>query len=209
MSKSAVVTYGRFQGITIGHEALVKKMIKFNKDADVILFTSTTVDNKKNILSFNEKVWFLKKIFPNIIIVNDRNVNATIITSLHYLYKEGYNDVTVFVGEDRFTKFKALEKYNIPESDSKFDSEKNFSFDSLKFKLAGKRLLDSGSNVEKASSTELKKLAQLDDFNSFKKMMPLSTSKQVATKLFNILRKRLPMKENKNMIMSFLEFIKG
>ena len=65
-SKSVVVTYGRFNPPSTGHELIIKVVRKLAKQrkADHIVFVSTHQD-KKNPLEISKKIQYLELMFPN------------------------------------------------------------------------------------------------------------------------------------------------
>ena len=64
-SKSVVFAFGRFNPPTIGHELLVKAVKKLaqQKKADHVIYASKSQDAKKNPLSVDKKVSYLKLMF--------------------------------------------------------------------------------------------------------------------------------------------------
>ena len=72
-AKHAVLTFGRFQPPTIGHEKLVGVLADTakRKGGTPFLFPSRTNDKKKNPLTPKAKVKFLKSVFPQVTIVDD------------------------------------------------------------------------------------------------------------------------------------------
>ena len=64
--KKIVMIFGRFNPPTTGHELLVDKSFRLAKKlgAEHAIFTSKTNDPKKNPLSINDKIKFMKLSFP-------------------------------------------------------------------------------------------------------------------------------------------------
>ena len=64
--KTAVITFGRFNPPTIGHEKMIKAIQKNAKryGGDPYVFASGSQDAKKNPLPYDEKINLMKKMFP-------------------------------------------------------------------------------------------------------------------------------------------------
>lgn len=65
---TAVVTFGRMNPPTVGHLALVEKMLSISLDerAQPLIFLSHSYDPKKNPLAYEEKLDLVKKAFGEI-----------------------------------------------------------------------------------------------------------------------------------------------
>ena len=68
--KTAVVTFGRMNPITIGHEKLVNKVVSeaASRKAVPMVFLSHSSDPKKNPLSYNNKIKFAQQAFGKVVI---------------------------------------------------------------------------------------------------------------------------------------------
>jgi len=60
--KEAVFTFGRFQGLTVGHEKLLDSL--FAQPGDHFVFISQTKDDQKNPLTAETKKKFLVAAYP-------------------------------------------------------------------------------------------------------------------------------------------------
>ena len=60
----AVFTFGRFNPPTIGHEKLIQAVAKQAGRDDYLIFTSHSLDKKKNPLKSDVKVKYMKLMFP-------------------------------------------------------------------------------------------------------------------------------------------------
>lgn len=119
-TNSVYFTFGRFNPPTIGHKAMIEKMIhkanavKGEGGADVYVFVTSTQDKKKNPLSVYEKVEFLKLMFPDdepVRIINTTvSDTKTIFKVIQALGKDGagYKDIHLVVGSDRVPEFKKM-----------------------------------------------------------------------------------------------------
>ena len=64
--------FGRFNPPTIGHEKLFDTLKKVARSGVYRIYSSKSVDPKKNPLQFKEKIKFIRKMFPK----HARNVMA-------------------------------------------------------------------------------------------------------------------------------------
>jgi nicotinic acid mononucleotide adenylyltransferase len=192
--KKIVFTFGRMNPPTIGHQKLVDKVnavAKSNRaDARVYLsHTSVQTDpkNKKDPLSYREKIKFATKAFGSIIKVSQ---SKTIIQIAQELEKSGYTDLILVVGSDRVSEFKKLlTKYN----------GKDYTFDSIEVVSAGERDPDA-EGVEGMSASKLRALAKAGDFDTFKTGLPpkiQGDAKKVYDIINNVIREEVDMEEDR------------
>ena len=164
--KSIAFTFGRFNPPTIGHEKLIKK-VQSIPTKDFKIFLSRSEDPKKNPLSPQQKLAYMKKMFPQYarnIEVNTTNRVLDIATKLH---KQGYTDVTMVVGSDRVREFDTiLKKYNGVSSRHGL-----YDFDSIKVVSAGERDPDA-EGATGMSASKMRAAAAKGDLNNFKKGLP-------------------------------------
>jgi predicted nucleotidyltransferase len=164
--KSIAFTFGRFNPPTIGHEKLIKK-VQSIPTKDFKIFLSRSEDPKKNPLSPQQKLAYMKKMFPQYarnIEVNTTNMVLDIATKLH---KQGYTDVTMVVGSDRVREFDTiLKKYNGVSSRHGL-----YDFDSIKVVSAGERDPDA-EGATGMSASKMRAAAAKGDLNNFKKGLP-------------------------------------
>ena len=62
--KTAVITYGRMNPPTIGHEKVLDKLATLSRGSTYRVFLSQSQDDKKNPLSYKEKIKIARKMFP-------------------------------------------------------------------------------------------------------------------------------------------------
>ena len=72
-NKHVTFCFGRFNPPTLGHKKLFDTMKK--EGGEMKIFTSQSQDKKKNPLSYEQKIDYLRKLFPqyNGNIIEDRN----------------------------------------------------------------------------------------------------------------------------------------
>ena len=170
MKDSVVVSFGRMNPVTVGHEKLVNKVTAeaSKRKADGMVFMSHSQDAKKNPLSYDDKVKFAKKAFGNVIQKSNSKTIIDIAKSLTGKYK----NFVMVVGSDRVDEFeKLLNRYN----------GKDFNFDSIEVVSAGARDPDA-EGVEGMSASKMRSLAADGNVKEFSKGLPKklqSSSKEV------------------------------
>lgn len=164
--KRIVLTFGRFNPPTVGHQKLLEAVKRIAGSDDYHIYVSHSQDKKKNPLASDEKVKLMKKMFPSMSsnIIYDPSLK-TIINVLQKLQGQ-YYDVTMVVGSDRVDNFKSLiEKYNGVE----------YTFRSLDVVSAGERDPDA-DDVSGMSASKMRAAAIQSDFKTFRSGMPNTIS---------------------------------
>lgn len=160
MKNTVVVSFGRMNPITVGHEKLIDKVTsEANRlKADPMVFLTHSQDAKKNPLSYDDKVKFAKKAFGNTI---QKSAAKTIIDVAKSLSGK-YKNFVMVVGSDRVDEFqKMLSKYN----------GKEFSFETISMVSAGERDPDA-EGVEGMSASKMRALAADKNIKDFSKGLP-------------------------------------
>ena len=188
-NKTAVVSWGRFNPPTIGHEVVFKfgnELAKQNK-GDFFIVPSKTVDNQKNPLTIQEKISYLNKIFPeyNSNITNSSQINTIIEVAKHFSSK-GYKNFKLVVGSDRKSHFEeVLNKYN----------NKDYKFTSIEVISAGERL-DEGEGAASMSASKMRAAAIEGDIDSFMKGVAGRLELEEGFELMNLIRSRIEISDN-------------
>mgnify|MGYP003314606291 CR=1 FL=1 len=113
---TAVFTFGRFNPPTIGHEKLLNVVASTASKVrgDQYVFSSHSQDAKKNPLTNDQKVVFMKMMFPKhrrSIVKTDVRTAFEAVSELHSMNK--YSKIVMVVGSDRVREFNTvLNKYN-------------------------------------------------------------------------------------------------
>ena len=192
-SGKIIFTFGRIQPPHIGHLRVFRKVLLLAQSGkgDAKIFTSRSHDNQDNPLPTDEKIRFIKKIFPGFsrYIVNNREL-MSIFDVLHFLEDEGYTEAVLVVGADRVKQFQDMVKPYVNT-----DSPDALKFDSFKVVSAGARDPDSGG-VEGVSATELRQAAKDNDFKAFQESYPPSVSRAVLKNMFHMIQKNLSINSN-------------
>jgi len=178
-TKTIVFTFGRFSPPTSGHQLLVQfvKKLSVQNKADHVIYVSRTQDPKKNPLSVDQKLHYLKLMFPGVNFVGANDQQRTFMEVAKVLNTK-YKNIIMVGGADRVPEFKKLlDKYN----------GKDFHFDSIQVLSAGDRDPDSDS-VTGMSATKMRAAAAKGDFDLFKKGLPSSMRELDAKRLMNDVR---------------------
>ena len=177
--------FGRFNPPTIGHEKLMDATKKGSRNYRV--YASHTQDSRRNPLDYNTKVKYMKRMFPkhsrSIASGNDR----TAIDVAVKLHDEGFKNLTMVVGSDRVKEFNdLLKKYNGVQARHGF-----YNFKTIKIKSAGARDPDA-EGATGMSASKMRKAAQNNDYNSFKKGLPMGY--RDGEKLFKDVQRQMRVK---------------
>lgn len=182
---TVVVSWGRMNPVTSGHEKLAQKVASVAKErgATPMIFLSHSSDPKKNPLSYDDKVKFAQAAFGKIVM---KSTAKTIIQVAAQLSKQFKNMVLV-VGSDRVSEFNSLlNKYN----------GKDYKFNSIEVVSAGERDPDA-DDVSGMSASKMRALAADDDLNTFKKGLPKKLQAK-AKQVFDAVRDGMGINEGKD-----------
>lgn len=189
--KTLVTAFGRFNPPTIGHQKLIDMVAKVAGKNDYQIYPSQSQDAKKNPLSYNDKVKFMRKMFPKHArnIYMDKNVKI----ALHIAdraYKEGYTEFVYVAGSDRVNEFKVLlNKYNGKERKDGFYNFK----DGIQVVSAGERDPDA-EGVSGMSASKMRAAAADNDLELFATGLPKNFGE--VQELLNAVRKGMGLKES-------------
>lgn len=181
-SKTVVFAFGRFNPPTTGHQLLVQFVKKLAKQqrADHVIYASRTQDAKKNPLTVDQKLHYLRLMFPDTNFVGANDQERTFIEAAKALNKR-YKNLVMVAGSDRVPAYdELLKKYNGTE----------FHFDSVSVVSAGERDPDS-DDVSGMSASKMRALASKGDLHEFKKGLPPSVREIDARRLMNDVRQGL------------------
>lgn len=192
--KKVFFTFGRMNPPTAGHQMLLDTLSESAGSNPYKIFLTQSHDPQKNPLQYRDKVKFARKMFPqharSIIQNEDIRTFMGALTSLH---EDGYKVVTMIVGSDRVTEFKAVaEKYNGVEARHGF-----YDFSRIHVESCGQRDPDS-ENVEGISASKQRDAALNENFMKFGQGLPKSVSNADARSLFNAVRVGMGLNESKN-----------
>lgn len=155
MSNTAVITFGRMNPITVGHEKLVNtvKRIAFDNNATPLVYLSHSCDSKRNPINYTTKYGLCYTAFGSCVVMSDARNVIDVLKEL-----DGKYDKIIFVGDaERSFEFnQTLNKYNGIE----------YTYDSITTVSAGDR--NTTDFVDAISATKMRKFAANKDYNSFK-----------------------------------------
>ena len=182
------VAFGRFNPPHAGHLQLMDTAAAAAADdeSDYIIVPSRSNDPKKNPLNADEKVEFMRHMFPEHSprIQNDSNTR-TIFDVLKKAHNDGYANVRIVGGADRVKEFdKLANNYN----------GTLYQFDNVEVLSAGDRDPDA-DGVEGMSASRLRLAASENDFRTFKAAMPETMRPRDARELFNTVRMSMGLNE--------------
>ncbi len=182
------VVFGRFNPPTVGHEKLLKSAKRISAGGDIKIYPSRSQDPKKNPLNPDQKVEFMRSMFPEFDenIINDDEMKS-IFNVLIAASEEGYSNVNIVVGSDRQAEFENLaQKYNGDLYD----------FDLIRVVSAGVRDADA-EGVEGMSASKMRKAVMDNDFASFRRGTPKTLDDGETQALFNAVRQGMGIKKSK------------
>lgn len=172
------VAFGKFNPPTKGHQNLLNALKQASSGGNFYVFPSRTQDGKKNPLSPDVKIDYMKEMFPE---YADRIIDSdefkTIFDVLTFLNQEGYTAVNIVVGAERVAEIDNL---------SAKQNGSAYRYNSI-------NVVSAGAKDPEESSAAARKAAASGDFESFKKMMP--SSFKGTKKLFDELGGSMQVKE--------------
>jgi hypothetical protein len=189
---TAVISFGRMNPVTVGHEKLVNKVLAVAAKAKgtPLIYLSHSEDARKNPLSYNDKIKFAKQAFGKVI---QKSKSRSIIEVAKELSGK-FSNLIVVVGSDRVAEFDALlNKYNGRE----------YNFQVIDVQSAGERDPDA-EGVEGMSASKMRSLAADNDLNQFKKGLPKRLQRN-ADNVLSAVRQGMNMAEEKEEIVEALD----
>ena len=178
-NKKVVFIFGRFQVPTKGHAEMIHFGASYAKriGAEFRVYTSKSHDPNKNPLPYQQKLLFLRQLFPGINIVDDPNA-TTAFAICRQLSDQGIEDVTMITGGDRVAEFqRSIGKYVMDKKNPHFDKTKNYAF--KKFNV-----INSGERKAGISGTDMRKYIKAGKFDKFLTVSP-TTNKALARRIFS------------------------
>jgi nicotinic acid mononucleotide adenylyltransferase len=155
-----VLTFGRMNPPTVGHEKLVDKVktVAQSKRATPLVYLSHSQDKKKNPLDYDDKIRFARAAFGRVVQHAPQKTLIDILKSLQTKFSE----VTLVVGSDRVKEFETLlNKYNTKE----------YTFDKIDVVSAGERDPDA-EGVSGMSASKMRDAVKAGDRAKFVSGLP-------------------------------------
>jgi len=178
---TAVITFGRMNPITAGHEKVVQKVMAIAKKekATPKVFLTHSQDKKKNPLEYSDKIKYAQKAFGPVVTKSAAKTIMQVAKSV-----ESFDKLILVVGSDRVKEFETLlNKYN----------GKEYNFDSIQVVSAGDRDPDS-DDASGLSASKLRALASDNNLAKFKSGLP-NKLKPNAKAIMTAVRKGMNMTE--------------
>ena len=185
--KTAVVTFGRMNPPTIGHQKLVDNVLRVAKQngADPYVFISHSQNPKKDPLDYNTKVKIAQKAFGKVVQKGKENNPFDVVYKMR---DEGYTHVFFVAGSDRVPQYNAMfKKYS-----GHPDPEKDIGVE-LQVVSAGDRDPDSDS-AEGMSASKMRAFAMENDYSHFMLGTPKKLREPDVKKMFMAVRKAMGAK---------------
>lgn len=182
-SGTAVITFGRMNPPTVGHEKLVNKLISvaIDEKGTPLVYLSKTQDAKKNPLTYDQKIQYGQALFGKKYVVKS---NARTIIEVAKELQKSFSKLVVVVGSDRVNEFNTLlQKYN----------GKDYTFNDINVLSAGDRDPDA-DDVSGMSASKMRGYAADNDYANFKKGVPTRNEKLIQS-LYSDVRKGLGITE--------------
>lgn len=188
--KTAVVTWGRMNPPTTGHQKVIDVVKQYSQrfQGDPILFLSKSQKPKTDPLSFAEKLHFTQEMFN---VPVDRNTSVkTIIQMFQALQGKGYSNIVLVAGSDRVQQYQDLiDKYNNKPDKS---GEVPFKFSNAKVVSSGERDPDA-EGIAGMSASKLRAFASEGNFEGFKQ--GVSGNEALAKQMYQRVRQGMGITE--------------
>lgn len=178
-----VITFGRFNPLTGGHEKLANAVAveAAKRNAIGMLFTSATNDSKNNPLKFDSKVEMMTKAFPNVHVSTDKSLKSVFQVATK-LASEGVKELTLVVGGDRVEEFQtAFTRYVGDEN-----SPLQLNFNKFEVVSAGERT--DNNDVSGMSASKMRNMVVTGDINNFINSLPTKLAND-GNKIFELVKK--------------------
>ena len=184
--KDVVFVFERFNPPTIAHEKLLEKVAETASGSAYRIYSSHFEDAKKNPLKLEEKVKWMRKVFPKYA----RNVMSddvnTVFSICSKLYEQGFTRVTMMTESSRVLEFEALlNGHNGVKTNDGFYNFKE-----------GVKVIGCENSLLQLSESAMHTAAKSNDLESFAKNLPASFKDH--EELFNAVRNGMGLKESRN-----------
>lgn len=184
--KDVVFVFERFNPPTIAHEKLLEQVAETASGSAYRIYSSHFEDAKKNPLKLEEKVKWMRKVFPKYA----RNVMSddvnTVFSICSKLYEQGFTRVTMMTESSRVLEFEALlNSHNGVKTNDGFYNFKE-----------GVKVIGCENSSLQLSESAMHTAAKSNDLESFAKNLP--SSFQDHEELFNAVRNGMGLKESRN-----------
>ena len=176
--RTAVITFGRFNPPTAGHIKVMETIRSVAKKYNGVpmIFLSHSQDKKKNPLSYQDKLNYVRLASPSGVRVVETE-SRTIYEVLRFLSLISVKKVIIVVGSDRQKEFERIKEYT-----------EKYNLDEVRIVSAGNRGEGSLDNVENVSASALRKLAVDGKMKEFIRYSALSHIPHEAEEMYHKVR---------------------
>lgn len=179
-TSGVVVTWGRFNPPTVGHEAMFNEAARVANSRGYVLRIHATrsSDSEGNPLLYEKKIAHMRDLFPR---YRDyiREDNSNNIVELLTQLSKSFSNVVIMCGEDRVDDYNTLvERLNIK----------------IEVVSAGRRDPDA-EGVEGMSSSYMRRCVKEGDFTNFMTGLPSNTDHDKGRTLFEDVRRGMGIRE--------------
>jgi hypothetical protein len=189
-NRYAIISYGRMNPPHNGHSLIFETINALQHqypNSYGAVFLSAKSGDRKNPLTPETKLEFVRKSFPNQNIFLE-NSNQGILGIVKDISEQGYKHLIFVCGEDRLNEYVSLlNKYN----------GKEFNFEEIIVYSAGNRNEKSNS-IKGYSGTKMRQLVSNGDYDTFETMTSEHLNGDDKLSLFTELRKQLDEDMNKD-----------
>jgi nicotinic acid mononucleotide adenylyltransferase len=189
--RGIVMAFGRFNPPTKGHAELFARVQDEagRCNASHIIFASPSQDAKRNPLPHQEKLRFLKLMFPSVNFSANERIRDP-FDALHVLSLMGFERIYIVCGSDRTDEFQKIGKYVRPagRKDGRFIVAKDFGIIPMV-----------RSDMNTMSATVLREAARAGDFDAFRQGIP-TQNEGIARQLFTSVRRHMGIKNFKQFV---------
>jgi len=182
------IVFGRFNPPTVGHDKTFNMAKKVSVGGDLKIYPSRSQDPKKNPLSPEVKIQYMRMMFPEYSdnIIDDPEMK-TIFNVLTTAAEEGYGNVNIVCGSDRQAEFENLaQKYN----------GDLYNFNLIRVISAGVRDADA-EGVMGMSASKMRKAVLDNDLQTFRRGTPKTLNDAETQALFDQVRQGMKVKKSK------------
>ena len=188
----AVMSFGRMNPITKGHEKLVNKVQQVARQVGgshhIVL--SHSQDKNKNPLSSADKLKHAKKAFPRANLSTSDKESPNYLSQAAKLHKKGVSHLHVVAGSDRVSEFKnTLNRYNGTHSKALYNFKK------ITVHSSGDRDPDS-HGTSGMSGTKMRGHAASGNYKAFKSGAPSGMSDSHVKSMYNDTRRGMKIAED-------------
>ena len=214
--KTAVFCWGRFNPPTVGHGKLLDALVsvakrKGGRNSDTFILVSHSVDPEKNPLTKDQKVYYLKKMFPRQMKHYDVGLNKKklFLRLIAIILNKHYDRLIMVVGSDRVREFQTeLDKYNGATGDDAPLKGTSYSYKEIEVVSAGERDPDA-EGVAGMSASKMRTAAADGDLKSFKGGVPRGFGAKNTMDMMNDVRKGMGLEviQPKESLLTFKQFV--